>query len=94
MYKVTERRVQQLVKKFNETKRYPVLKKNRRLKTYLTEEQKDEIDKAYKKTYLNPRMLYYELKLRKHYAPKDKIYEYMKNYGLLFILVVFTEVLV
>lgn len=81
VYKVTERRVQQLVKEFNETKRYPILKKNRRPKTHLTEKQKDEIDKAYKETYLNPRMLYYELKRRNQYAPKDKIYEYMKSKG-------------
>jgi putative transposase len=81
VYRVTERRVQQIVKEFKETKKYPELKKNRRPKTYLTEEQKHEIDKAYKKTLLTPRMLYYELKRRNQYAPKNKIYEYMKSKG-------------
>lgn len=44
IYKITERRVQQLVKAYKETKKYPELKKNRRPKTFLSDEQKQAID--------------------------------------------------
>lgn len=81
VYGISERRVQQLVKLYNETKKYPELKKERRPKTLLVLEQEQAIDKAYLETKLTPGMLYYELKRMGSYAPKNKIYTYMKSKG-------------
>ena len=81
VYRISERRVQQLVKQYRETKKYPELKKNRRPKTFLTKDQKQAIDKAYEETKLSPKLLYYEIKRRGQYAPKNKIYAYLKGRG-------------
>ena len=81
VYNVSERRVQQLVKAYNETKKYPVLKENRRPKTFLNSEQETIIEQAYTETMLTPRMLYYELQRRGSYAPKNKLYSHMKDKG-------------
>lgn len=82
VYKISDRRVQQLVKSYNKTKKYPELNKNRRPKTFLSESQKLDIDKAYQDTNLSPKLLYYELKRRGLYSPKNKIYRYMRSKGL------------
>jgi putative transposase len=55
---VSRRRVQQLVKEYLETKKYPKLNKSKRPKTFLNEIQTKEIDRAYYETRLNARMLY------------------------------------
>ena len=81
IYGITERRVQQLVKEYRETKKYPELKKNRRPRTDLTDEQKKAIDEVYAETKLSPKLLYYELKRRGKFAPKNKIYAYLKSSG-------------
>jgi len=44
VYGISERKVQQLVKQYRETKKYPELKKNRRPKTFLTKDLKPTID--------------------------------------------------
>ena len=81
VYNVTERRVQQLVQEYKETKKYPELKEARRPKTSLTIEQEQLIELAYLETKLTPRLLYFELKRRGAYAPKNKIYSFMKSKG-------------
>ena len=82
VYKVSERRVQQLAKSYRETKKYPELKKNRRPKVLLSDKQKHAIEQAYEETKLSPKLLYHELKRRNSYVPKDKIYAYMKHKSL------------
>lgn len=81
VYGLTERRVQQLVQTYKNTKKYPELKEDRRPKTSLTLEQEKLIELAYSETKLTPRMLYFELKRRGGYAPKNKIYFFMKTKG-------------
>ena len=83
VYDITERRVQQLIKSYRETKKYPGLKSNRRPKTNLSYEQEQVIETAYNETLLSPKLLYYELKRRGAYAPKNKIYLFMKGKGLI-----------
>lgn len=56
VYNISERRVQQLVQSYIKKGKYPVLKKNRRPKTFLSEIQKERIDEAYSRTLLNPRI--------------------------------------
>ncbi len=46
-FKVSTRRIEQLVKIFKETGEYPVLNPNRRPKVHLTDEQKEIIKQAY-----------------------------------------------
>jgi len=82
VYNISTRRVQQLVKYYKDTGKMPELKKERRPKTYLTEEQKKAIDIAFKETRLSARLLYYELKRRNVPVPKNKLYEYLKSKGL------------
>ena len=81
VYNLTARRVQQLAKSYRETKKYPELKRNRRPKTYLSPEQEQIIEAAYKDTLLSPKLLYFEIKRRRGYAPKNKIYIFMKAKG-------------
>jgi len=82
IYNLSVRRVQQLVKYFREHGKMPELKKERRPKTYLSEEQKKAIEKAFKETKLSARLLYYELKRRGTLVPKNKLYKYLKSKGL------------
>ena len=81
-YEISERRVQQLVKHFRETKKYPELKVERRPKTFLTLDQEAAIDRAFAQTKLAPRLLYFELKARGTIIPKNKLYVYLKCKGL------------
>lgn len=81
VYNLTERRVQQLAKHYKETKKYPELKHNRRPKTNLSPEQEHIIEIAYKETLLSPKLIYYEIKRRGAYSPKNKIYLFMKAKG-------------
>jgi putative transposase len=82
VYNLSERRVQQLVKQFNETKKYPELDKNRRPKTFLSEAQKEIIEKTYQETGLSARLLYQELRRRSISVAKNKVYAHMKHKGL------------
>ena len=50
--RVSQRRIQQLVKAYRDTGEYPTLNPNRRPRTYLTEEEKNIIEKAYNESYL------------------------------------------
>jgi len=84
LYGVHERRVQQLVKEYKKTGKVPVLNKNRRPKTFLTEDQKQEINAVHEETRLSPRLLYFELKKRNNIRiPKNKIYSYLKEKGII-----------
>ena len=82
IYKISERRVQQLVKQFSETKKYPELNKNRRPKTFLSEAQKEAIEMAFQETGLSAKLLYHELKRTGNSIPKNKVYAHMKHKGL------------
>lgn len=79
VYGITVRRVQQLAKNYRETNTYTELKPFRRPKTFLSAAQELAITNAYEQTLLTPRMLYYELQRRGTYAPKNKIYVFMKT---------------
>jgi len=81
VYKLSTRRVQQLVAEFRETKKYPELTKKRRPKTSLTGEQELAIERAFLETKLNTRMLYFELKRRGFTIGKNKLYSFMKSKG-------------
>ncbi len=75
---VSQRRIQQLVKQFKETGEYPVLNPKRRPKTYLSEEQKKIIKKAYSESYFGARLLRHHIKKRYNQnIPQNKIHEYL-----------------
>jgi putative transposase len=78
---VSERRIQQIIKKYKLTKTMPELTKSRRPKIEITEEKKRAIDEAFDEMRLSPRLLYYELKRRGTPIAKNKIYEYCKQKG-------------
>ena len=59
----------------------PELKKERRPRTFLSDEQKEAIDQAFDETKLSARLLYHELKAKKTLVPKNKLYEYLKGKG-------------
>ncbi len=82
IYKVSQRRIQQLVKIYKDTGEYPQLKMNRRPRTYLTDEQKEIIEKAYKESHLGARLLRHHIK--RYYGvsiPQNKIHSYLKKRG-------------
>jgi putative transposase len=58
-----------------------VLKKNRRPRTYLTEEQERTIEDVWKETRLGSRLLYYELRKRGYSIPLNKIHRYYRETG-------------
>jgi putative transposase len=66
IYKVSQRRIQQLVKIYKDTEEYSQLKMNRRPKTCLTDEQKEIIEKAYRESHLGARLLRHHI--RKYYG--------------------------
>lgn len=80
---ITTRRVQQLYKQYLLTKEIPMLKKERRPRTYLTEEQKQIIKTSYEKYYLGARLL--KIAIDKNYPgnkiPYNKIHVYLKEMG-------------
>jgi putative transposase len=80
--KVSDRRVQQLVKQYLESGLMPVLKKERRPKTSLTDQQKQVIEEVYGETRRGARLLYYEIqKRRKMTVSKNKIHAYLVEKG-------------
>jgi putative transposase len=80
--KVSQRRIQQLVKLYKDTGDYPHLNMNRRPRTSLSEEEKKIIEKAYRESQLGARLLrhhiqrYYNVSL-----PQNKIHQYLKERG-------------
>jgi len=82
IYGLSVRRVQQLVKQYRDTKKYPELIGSRRPKNFLSETQKNAILEAYNDTRLSARLLYYELKSRGCQVPKNKLYKFMLEQGL------------
>jgi len=81
IYGVTIRRVQQLVKEYREKNIIHKQKKNRRPKTYLTEEQKKIIDEVWNEMRVGARLLYYEIRRRGYKIPHNKIHSYLKETG-------------
>ena len=79
IYGVTVRRIQQILKEYRETGEIPVLKKERRPKTSITEEQERVIEDVWKETRLGARLLYYELLKRGHKIPLNKIHAYFRK---------------
>ena len=57
------------------------LKKNRRPKTYLTDEQKKIIEEAWREIQIGVRLLYYELRKRGYMIPPNKIHRYCRETG-------------
>ena len=57
IYGVSRRRIQQLVKYYRETGKYPMLDKRRRPKTHLSGEEKRIIEDAYNVSFLGARLL-------------------------------------
>ena len=79
IYEVTPRRFQELVKKYKETGIYPVMKKDRRPKTELSNEDKTLIDKALGESLLEGAVTI-RLYIAKHYGkklPYNKIHKYL-----------------
>ena len=81
IYGVSIRRVQQLVKEYREKNIIHRQKKNRRPKTYLTEEQKIIIDEVWKEMKVGARLLYYEIRRRRYKIPHNKIHSYLRETG-------------
>ena len=81
IYDITQRRVQQLAKKYSETGEVPKLNWNRRPKTDLTEEQKQTIDTIWEETRLGSKLLYFELKRKGTPVPKNKLIKYLTETG-------------
>ena len=81
-FKITVRRIQQIVRAYKRTGIVPKLNPNRRPKTELTPLQKKAIDSAWNETFLSAKLLYIELKNRRGIKiPKNKIYSYLKETG-------------
>jgi putative transposase len=83
IYGVSRWRIQQLVKEYKETGEYPLLDKNRRPKTYLSDEEKRIIEEAYNESFLGARLLRYHI--QKHYKrniPQNKIHQHLLAVGL------------
>jgi putative transposase len=75
---ISRRRVQQLAKHYKETGKYPILIMERRPKTFLSEEQKQIIDKAFNESFLGAHLLRHYIKQQYEMTiPKNKIHNYM-----------------
>ena len=61
---ISQRRIQQFIKHFNETGEYPVLNMKRRPKTYLSDEQKELIKQAYSELFIGAKLLRHHIKAR------------------------------
>ena len=82
-FDISPRRIEQLVKIFKETGKYPILNPKRRPKVPLTEDQKKIIKQAYSESYFGARMLrYHIIKKYKQKIHQDKIHEYLLEIGL------------
>ena len=79
---VTQRRIQQLVKVYRDTGKYPTLNPKRRPRTMLSREEKKIIEKAYKESSLGARLLRHHIK--KYYnvsISQNKIHAYLRERG-------------
>ncbi len=84
IYEVTPRRFQKLVKEYKETGVYPIMKKERRPKTELSEEDKELIDIALKESLLEGAVklrLFIEMKYDKK-LPYTKVHRYLLERGI------------
>lgn len=82
-FKVSKRRIQQLIKLYKETGEYPVLNMKRRPKTHLTDDQKKIIKKAYSESFLGAKLLRYHIKAEYNRdIPQNKIHAYLLESGL------------
>ncbi len=82
-FKVSKRRIQQLIKLYKETGEYPVLNMKRRPKTHLTDEQKKIIKQAYSESFLGAKLLRYHIKTKYNQdIPQNKIHAYLLESGL------------
>jgi transposase InsO family protein len=82
MYKISERRVQQIRKEYKDIGEIPRLIKSRRPKTELSEADKEMIKQAWEKKRLGARLLFYELKSEGHKIPHNKINKYLLSNNL------------
>ena len=81
-FHVSSRRIEQLVKIFKDTGKYPILNPRRRPKVYLTEDQKQIIKQAYSESYFGAKMLRHHIKKRhKQNIPQNKIHAYLLEIG-------------
>lgn len=83
LYEVSSRRVRQLVAAYRKTGQVPVLSKQRRPKTFLTEKQKRLIEEAYNESFLGATLL--RLDIQKKFEvniPHNKIHAHLKEKGL------------
>jgi len=77
-YGVSIRRIQQLVKEYKQTGKYPHLNPGRRPKGKpLTDTEKEIIDQVWEETRFGARLLFYELKRRGYHIPHHKINKYL-----------------
>ena len=80
-FEVTERRVQQLVKEYKETGKYPKLNPSRRPKgSPLTEQEKQIIETTWEEKRLGARLLFYEIQKRGYKIPHHKINKYLQDF--------------
>ena len=77
MYKISQRRVQQLRKEYKETGKIPRLIESRRPKTELSDYDKEIIKKAWDKKRVGARLLFYDLNSEGHKIPHNKINKYL-----------------
>ncbi len=81
-YRVSKRRIQQLVKTYRDTGEYPKLKKNRRPKVApLTAEERNQIDLVWQENRFGARMIYNQLRAQKIRIQHHKIHAYLKATG-------------
>jgi len=84
IYKITPRHIRKLIKKYKDTGIYPILMKNRRPKTELSEEDKQLIDMSVKESLLTGAVslrLYIEEYYNKK-LPYNKIHKYLLLKGV------------
>src|SRR3990172_8196133 len=77
MYKISERRVQQIRKEYKDTGEIPRLIKSRRPKTELSDRDEEIIRKAWESTRVGARLLFYDLKSEGYKIPHNKINKYL-----------------
>lgn len=82
IYGITSRYIQMLVKEFKETGKYPKLNRKRRPKTFLSDEEKSLIDKAYAETFFGAMMLRHHIRNRYNKnIPQNKMHKYLLEKG-------------
>ena len=82
MYKISQRRVQQLRKEYKDTGAIPRLISTRRPRTELSDNDKETIRKEWDEKRVGVRLLYYDLKAKGHKIPHNKISKYFLDNNL------------